>query len=140
MREIKFRAWLKLEEKMREVQKIEFDDFGHIHTVGWFGEKGEMLFNVSNAEVRRTIELMQFTGLKDKKGKEIYEGDIVLADWLDGGEIQDEVKPYEVYFDTGFSIKLESFDYYSHLIDPESMYLEVIGNIYENPELLKETK
>jgi uncharacterized phage protein (TIGR01671 family) len=75
---------------------------------------------------------MQYTGLKDKNGKEIYEGDIVIYQMLEGTIIHD-VTEYieEVHFVDG------SFD-----VDGAPLYVvsegcEVIGNIYENPELLQ---
>ena len=80
----------------------------------------------------RTVPQMQFTGLHDKNGKEIYEGDIVRC-FLDGF---DEVS--EVFFDEGaFSIyaKNNSPDYKPCLF--EVCETEVIGNIFENPELLE---
>lgn len=77
------------------------------------------------------IELMQFTGLHDKNGKEIYEGDIVQwEDTVDDGygcgyltKIQEEV-----IFGGGA---------YNPISTMPSKYFEVIGNVYENPELLK---
>lgn len=80
------------------------------------------------------IELMQFTGLHDKNGKEIYEGDIIS----NGYEkcIVVWVKEY-----TGFMLKLinkeyEDKEWTNPMIDLRKDE-EVIGNIYENPELLK---
>ena len=81
-----------------------------------------------------TSILMQYTGLKDKNGKEIYEGDVVEGNyWCESGEqfhrtiIEWEVtNPSAGYNDltSGFIISLE-----------DASTSEVIGNIYENPEL-----
>ena len=68
--------------------------------------------------------LMQFIGFKDKNGKEIYEGDIV--------ECKAVGKPYQLT-----EIKWNEYNlgwYFSH---PGTNFIQVIGNIYENPELLK---
>lgn len=74
----------------------------------------------------------QFTGLHDKDGKEIYEGDIVKSFFVDTDEAGNEIYKYyiiEVKYDEVLcSYKIDKF-----------MNLEVIGNIYENKELLNET-
>jgi uncharacterized phage protein (TIGR01671 family) len=88
------------------------------------------------------IELMQYTGLHDKNGKEIYESDIVKSTAgpkrnPDGGGIavvewlEDEENDRYWWRWTGWSINVD--DSFAH-----SQYLEVIGNIYETPELLEE--
>ena len=70
-------------------------------------------------------KLMQFIGLKDKNGKEVYEGDICK-----------KVLPYN----RDFEIDNTPFQWHS-LIEFGSLEgLEIIGNIYENPELLKDEK
>lgn len=80
---------------------------------------------------------MQYTGLKDKNGNEIYEGDLIKFD----DEIQ-EVKHERCY--EGNSYPMSGFiirDYYNNLEDVEEDGIlreaEIIGNIYQNPELLK---
>ena len=131
MREIKFRAWDKLNNKMRyfkPTETIRFVDF----------------YDPAN----NWSEPMQYTGLKDKNGKEIYEGDIVrhynrnvVVKWgfyVDGPEYdEDRTENYGWYLKTG-KIKYD--------VEPlatekgDSNELEVIGNIYENPELLGKIK
>lgn len=86
---------------------------------------------------------MQYTGLKDKNGKEIYEGDII-AEWEDGLE---KVERYQVKWHgedgyPAFDIEPNHFEETNALSfyaqNGEGYELEVIGNIYENPELLQQ--
>lgn len=116
-REIKFRAW----------------DDAIIHIMpqmaGPFMIKDSVLASYANINA----PLMQYTGLKDKNGVEIYEGDIVLLP--DQGEysFKAQVKwgDYEWYMDDVHFREVYNF------ADIDSTELEVIGNIYENSELLK---
>ena len=120
MREIKFRVWDKLNKEMFDVEIINFQ------------ERRVYKDTVSYRKFE-DIELIQYTELKDKNNKEIYEGDILS----DGNN----EKPYKVIFENGsFRAEFEGdFNEYSFdLIDVVAQGCEIIGNIYENPELIKE--
>jgi len=101
-REINFRAWYTLAKVMFQPKDLEAYSMALLR----LPQDGH-------------FELMQYTGLKDKNGKEIYEGDIAQLREL----------TFQVYWDsrqTGFNVG-------SLLAE----MIEVIGNIYENPELLE---
>ena len=114
MREIKFRAWHKTD-------KI-FCDGTKSNMFGWMDEGQD-------------IELMQYTGLNDKNGASIYEGDIV--------EYEYDKNNYRVEFING-SFKLRRF--YKNIINLSFIdcdygkEIQVIGNIYENYEILMDKK
>ncbi len=80
--------------------------------------------------------LGQFTGLKDKNGKEIYEGDIVI---ISGAKQAMFVLYQPPSFVMKVSKKNKSWSEFN-LAPEENQFFEVVGNIYENPELLKEAK
>jgi len=126
MKDNKFRAWDKEEKKMFEVVCVYYDG-------------GCKRFPDSKYYNSHKIEIMQFTGLKDKNGKEIYEEDIVQLTGLDLNFVI-------VYYEDRFSLKdtryLDGeFPTDSNLgLDVYRKRIEVIGNIYENPELLEEEK
>ncbi|XOS93835.1 YopX family protein [Brevibacillus laterosporus] len=111
MREIKFRAWDKEDKYMLD----------------WVLIKLDVEYSINQLLEMNRFEMMQFTGLHDKNGMEIYEGDIVLG--------RSEPATGTVEFSYGSII----VDWHGPDIDDLRDYhefLEVIGNIYENPELL----
>ena len=86
--------------------------------------------NVSSDEVwlqKKEAIIELYTGLKDKNGKEIYEGDIVVDEYMERGYVHyaDDEACYLITFNSG--------DVSQFILDKES---EVIGNIHENPELV----
>ena len=118
MREIKFRAWHKQEKDM-----YHFINFSGVNDY----YNGDLM--TLKCGFPDELVLMQYTGLKDKNGKEIYEGDIVRRE-------------FTKYRKTVFSkMKVVKFGYkhrYSgYGLAKETKTYKVIGNIYENPELLK---
>lgn len=124
-REIKFRVWDEEEKTMWRHENIGYINF--YDKVIWLRHGGflDMDYN--------PCTLMQYTGLKDKNGKEIYEGDIVKREPMSPGGLD---RIGKITFEDGV-IWLES-NVDSVCLYDEIDELEVIGNIYENPELLEE--
>lgn len=114
-REIKFRAWDKHYKRFRDIVL------------------NSPISALNNNEIDERFELTQYTGLKDKNGKEIYEGDILRV--------------YDDFFRDGLDdmygvVKFDNGRFYLNTFKPYYnetwIYFEVVGNIYENPELLEE--
>lgn len=108
MREIKFRAF-------------NFRDF----KMEYFPLGETIPYDYDGYDRKRNYPVMQFTGLKDKNGVEIYEGDIVIF----GGVYNYEV----VFIKGGFAVMFKD----GHRYLGQFAEIEIIGNIYENPNLLK---
>ena len=121
---LKFRAWLKKEQKMD-------NDIDHI---SWLEDElyciGDGITYMVSAE---DLELMQSTGLFDRNGKEIFEGDIVKM----SKDIYSEPTYYEVVRHRGGAYRLESKQHGCELWLRHTD-CEIVGNIYENRELLED--
>lgn len=149
MREIKFRAWDKQNKTMNECCCLELKD-GQVVS---HKDSGDDSWLDSGY-----YALMQYTGLKDKNGKEIYEGDVVSLDgnmtaddslgFLPNGWIFNEEDKYMVSWDTelaGWILEMDTKPDSEHnakyMNHARGLFVqgnvEVVGNIYENPELLK---
>lgn len=135
MREIKFRAW--------GCQRRPQDEFKMFYQKDFNIEK--FLRTIRNKCLG--WELLQFTGIKDKKGKDVYEGDIIY-DPFDGrvsyivfekGEFKSSSKVTYVEKVKGkFKVVGNEIGYYpSDFLESVKDFYWIIGNIYENPELIK---
>lgn len=124
-REIKFRGWENIMKVMCEVKKIDYPNHG------------VQLRGMENGTNFKYVELMQFTGLKDRNGKEIYEGDICRfgsgrikeIEYKDGGFGFQPDKEWRTEF-----VSFSGHNEFKILME----HIEVIGNIYETPKLLND--
>lgn len=86
----------------------------------------------------KDYQYMLSTSLKDKNGKEIFESDIIKYDWSDTKHVisyVDSSDASNLGMDIGFYIQRDDFESYS-MLEVGEVEFEIIGNIYENPELL----
>ncbi|MDU5509558.1 YopX family protein [Enterococcus gilvus] len=95
-------------------------------------------YGVSNYFPLDDVELMQSTGLKDKNGVEIFEGDVVQ--WGDTPHWEEEpirVAVVKINPDIQFDSNVGIFQYGKFAYQDTERFLTILGNIYENPELLE---
>jgi len=124
-REIKFRAWDIHNKVMYDNSEIYLE----------LGEGDDFVVGIDDGDQRlkkdKDAILIQYTGLRDKNGKEIYEGDIVKWTHPSFKEYKKEYKILEIS-DIRKSLMLEP--------DCQRGWIEIIGNIYQNKNLIKEKK
>lgn len=119
MRNIKFRAWHKENKEMCYLE--EYEDY-HIYA-NWFANASILQTPVGNDDDLSSFILMQSTGLKDENGEEVFEGDIVKGKNLEN-------------FDEIAEVKWDYVQWHPFAGHRGLVRCEVIGNIYENPDLL----
>ena len=124
MKELKIKAWLKKEKKMVSIIGIDFN-YEYIRYT-----EDDNLFN-SDYKVAefKDIELLQFTGLKDNGGQELYEADVIKFN--DG---IDDIYGLISYDDEDGTYRVSYENITEHLSDREGDF-EIVGNIFENPQL-----
>lgn len=115
----KYRAWLKKDKEMIDVDEIHFEN-GELDYIGdaitWMCKKNDFV-------------LMQSTGLTDKNGKEIFEGDIIgIRDGLLNGVVEFNI---DLGMWTNSLLRYNNFERLCSIADSR----EIIGNIWEHPEL-----
>ena len=123
----RYRAWDKIHKTMYEVDDIMSIDFGKSENC-----VKTLLFEQTSRYDFDDIVLMQSTGLTDKNGKEIFEGDVVKM----AKNVYSEPTYYEVARHRGGAYRLESKQYGCELWLRHTD-CEIAGDIYENPELLE---
>ena len=122
-REIKFRAWLKEEKKMVNVETMDFTDKSMQYL-----EKNEIIdAYLLRRVIFDDIDLMQYTGLKDIEDYEIYENDILWNEW-------DEEYQVVIFVEGEYKVKGKTSvqNLYNNLD-----FIEICGNVHENLEIVK---
>jgi uncharacterized phage protein (TIGR01671 family) len=132
MRDLKFRAW----DSQNMFISPSLSD-GSQYLGSWFEAH-----SILHSEFGKQNEIMQYTGLKDRNGNEIYEGDIIKrTQHIDGHFVDRIFETYEVSYNNeiaGFEYKpIENKHYKQYTVRPfGGEELEIIGNIHQNKELL----
>lgn len=146
MREIKFKAFLKLTKEIVNVERIDFKN----NQISFYKNNDDAYLYVCDF---KNIELIQFTGLYDKNGKEICENDIVKAKYIEKRDFNGvkydnkmEFTELVVWKDQAFQLEIDNcgikmyrhLNFYEDLNNIKLKEIEVIGNIFDNPEPLGE--
>lgn len=127
-REIKFRIFDKEYKTMKYPNSYVLEScwFG-VTTEHYLDDSGTCSYPLSDKQ----FAIMQSTGITDSKGKEIWEGDIIKCG-------ANDYTPTELYWDDDMACyAVSTYHATLQLADVRDKNIEVIGNIYENPELLK---
>lgn len=144
----KFRAWDKRENTMRDVAVLHFTKGGKVNSIEYWKTPSEL----KTYHVRNLI-LMQSTGFKDDNGVEIFEGDVVNIHWFYTdydpetlGAIENEATAEKVVITKEFGNLGFWWNSDDDWVDLATLALtvqlheesfELLGNIYENPDLLE---
>lgn len=129
MREIKFRIWDTENNEMLKVQELDFEPTFYGGRIAIRPDQYNDYFDTED------MILMQYIGLHDKNGKEIYEGDIVKIEYADF-KFKGVVKYDETYLAYVITNTYTATHEYENLGDYIDYGIEVIGNKFDNPELL----
>ena len=124
MKEFKMKAWLKKEKKMVAIIGIDFN----YEYIRYTEDSNLFNENYKTAEFK-DIELLQFTGLKDNGGQELYEADVIKFN--DG---IDDIYGLISYDDEDGAYRVSYENITEHLSEREGDF-EIVGNIFENPDL-----
>lgn len=146
MREPKFRAWDKVTERYYAVDSLAYDDDGNLCEVYLAGIQINESNPNANVRLPNEVVLEQYTGLKDKNGKEIYEGDIVNAVGIGIAQVIDSPSgEWMLYYKrepdeikNGFVCVVPKNKPSGLWKTTLTSYIEIAGNIHENPELLED--
>ena len=138
MRVIKFRAWNKSSPHphMIDIESVMYDEKNSVSICGYPLDRDNGGFTHLEGD---KFDLMQFTGLTDKNGVDIYEGDIMLKVMVDDSIHRCVIRYSDKYAKFVFCPIMEKWDFDMDVMDNpyERQSYEVIGNIHENPELME---